>query len=226
MRTTGIVLMTFVLVAAAVGAWAQACPPATVGAGPQVYSPTIVGAGPQTCPPATGMQVPIGVPAAIGAGPATDLQYLTGSEFDRGYIRSMYQLNTTISALATQGIEQSTDKNLKDLSGKIRYEKTTQNEKLAMWYRDMGLGRVPVDYSRANAIVNTLLTPSDPQFNANYARTMTSLLQQDRDAAQLGVSRLTRDDVRDQAKIVVNSTQNEIVALQRWIGEKGYTGAY
>jgi uncharacterized protein (DUF305 family) len=171
-----------------------------------------------TCPPATSMG--LSVPALIGAGPAPELTNLTGAEFDRAYIQKMYQFNTNMAALATLGIEQTTDKNLKDLSGKIRYEKTKQNEVYAMTYRDMGLGKIPVDYSKVQTIVDSLMNYTGTDFDVQYARVMTGLLTQARDAAQLAMSRATNPRLRDQANIEARAAQNEINALQRWIGQE------
>jgi hypothetical protein len=46
---------------------------------------------------------------------------------------------------------------------------------------------------------------------------MIGLLEQNRAAAQLAVSQATMPGLRDQAKIVVNSTTKEIAALQNWL---------
>lgn len=172
------------------------------------------------CPPMMEPPLDPSSPAVIGAGPAPDLATLTGTAFDEAYLRSMYQLRTNIMPIATLGIEQAQDRNLRDLSGKIRTEMTDQNQKVAMWYRDMGFGTIPVDYSRANTIANTLLTYTGPEFDIQYARVMAGLLNQANTAAQLAVARTTNDEIRNQAEIVVRATQNEIVALQRWVGDQ------
>lgn len=190
---------------------------ALVGSVAQAQSPAAATEQP-TCPPETSMG--LSVPALIGAGPAPELANLTGAEFDRAYIQKMYQLNTNMAALATIGIEQTTDKNLKDLSGKIRYEKTKQNEVYAMLYRDMGLGKIPVDYSKVQTIVDSLVNYTGTDFDVQYARVMTGLLTQTRDAAQLAMSRATNPRLRDQAQIEARAAQNEINALQRWIGQE------
>lgn len=190
---------------------------AFVGTVAQAQSPTNATEQP-TCSPATSMG--LSVPALIGAGPAPELTNLTGAEFDRAYIQKMYQFNTNMAALATLGIEQTTDKNLKDLSGKIRYEKTKQNEVYAMTYRDMGLGKIPVDYSKVQTIVDSLMNYTGTDFDVQYARVMTGLLTQSRDAAQLAMSRATNPRLRDQANIEARAAQNEINALQRWIGQE------
>lgn len=184
----------------------QAKPPATSSTG--VVSGSI-GSGTTTA-----------VPAGIGKGPLPALNSAPASTFDRTYIEQMYQLHNNISALATQGIEQSTDKDLKDLSGKIRYEQTKQNEKLASWHMQMGYGRIPVDYNRIGSVVNTLSNYNSANFNAGYAQAMIDLLQQARQSAQLAMTKASMPELRDQAKIVADSSASEINALQRWLNVK------
>ncbi len=195
MRTAGMAFAVLVLALSGTAALAQECPP-------------VVSVAPS-------------YPAVLGAGPAPALANLTGTDFDRAYIEQMYQLHTNITALTTQGIEQSTDKNLKDLSGKIRYEQTKQNEILATKYMDMGLGKIPVNYASVQPIVDSLINYTGNDYNTLYAKTLVGMLMQQRDASQLGVSRLSDPRLRDQAQIVANASQNEINVLQRWIAEKG-----
>jgi len=165
-----------------------------------------------SCPPA-----PAGVPAGVGAGPVQDLQNVYGPGFDQSFMKSMYQQHANVAALATIGIEQASDKNLRNLSGKIRYEQTKDNQKLAMNYKDLGFGAIPVDFSKAQVSVNSLagFTPAD--FDVGYARTMIALLQQTVNASSLGSERLANPDLRNQSDIVSSAATNEIIALQRWL---------
>lgn len=160
--------------------------------------------------------------AALGAGPAPGLAGLCGAAFDQGYILQGYQLNTEIAALATVGIGQSTDKNLRDLSGKIRYEVTKQNEKLADWYLASGCcGKIQVNYDKVNNVVGAVTPFSGCEFDVQYAQAMIGLLSQARDAGAMASTTATIGGLRDQGDIVVRSTNNEIFALQRWLCEKG-----
>lgn len=169
--------------------------------------------GPMTCPAPVPSQ-----PAGIGAGPAPNLVNLAGTDFNIGYIRAMYQHHSDTAALATQGIQLASDKNLRDLSGKIRYEKTKQNEKLAMWYSQYTGQILPaVSFDRVEYDLSRLQGFSGRDFDIEYALTMINYLEQARDAAQLGISRLTVPEIRDQAMIVADAAQNEAIALRRWL---------
>ena len=47
-------------------------------------------------------------------------------------IQRMYEQNTAVIAVATQGIQRATDKNLRDISGEIRTKRTSENIKLSI----------------------------------------------------------------------------------------------
>lgn len=199
MKTLGVTLAVMVLALFSTLALAQYVPSATPG--------------PMTCPAVIPSQ-----PAGIGAGPMPNLVDLAGPNFNIGYIQSMYQHHSDTAALATQGIQLATDKSLRNLSGKIRYEKTKQNEKLAMWYRQYTGQTIPaVSYSRVEFDLQRLQGLSGREFDVAYALTMINYLEQARDAAQLGISRLTIPEIRDQAMIVSDAAQNEAIALRRWL---------
>ncbi len=129
----------------------------------------------------------------------------------------MYQQHVDVSVLASQGIEQSTDPTLKDLSGKIRYEQTKDNQKLAYYYRKLGYGAMPVNYTRGQIVVDSLAGVTPPNFNLGYARSMIAILRQTIDAADLGGSRLANVDLRYQSGLVANSAEIEIIALKKWM---------
>lgn len=222
MRTASMVFAAVALMAAGTAVMAQTtCPSVTTSPCPPVVTQ-------QICPPVTQevatppYSCPAGysLPACVGAGPAIALADLCGTDFDRAYIARMYQLHTNVSALASQGAEQATDRNLRSLSLKIRQEKTDQNQVLATMYRDNGFGKIPVDYSPAQAVVDTLVPYTGTDFDVQYARAMTALLTQTRDAAQLAQTRSTIPRLRDQSKIAANAAQNEINALMRWVDQQ------
>lgn len=233
MRTLGVTLFALLLALAGTAAFAETatCPSMT-----QVQSPCPIGVTPTqtttvtstTCPSVVQAQsclqpcpvMPASLPAALGAGPASSLTSLPGDQFDKAYVTSMYQLSTEISALTTQGIAQVTDKNLHDLSVKMRNEQTSQNEKRALWYRQAGFGTIPVNYSRVQAVTDSIVSPSNMAFDHAYANALIGLLSQQRDAAMLVADRSGCPEIRNQAGIEVKTANNEINALQKWLNER------
>lgn len=179
---------------------------------------------PSTCPapcPTTTCPTCPAEPANIGAGPCADLADLCGCDFDQAFMRLMYQQHSDIAALATQGIQLSTDKGIRDLSGKIRYEQTKQSQKLSYWAQKAGMCTLNADYNRIQGVMDSLKQCCGGDYNVPYVKTMIGLLEQNRDAAQLALSKATVPGLRDQARIVVNSTSKEIVALQNWLSRYG-----
>ncbi|MCE5323650.1 DUF305 domain-containing protein [bacterium] len=160
-------------------------------------------------------------PASIGAGPCPELADLCGCDFDQAFMRLMYQQHSDIAALATQGIQLSTNKAIRDLSGKIRYEQTKQSQKLAYWAQKQGMCTLTADYNRIQCVMDSLKQCCGADYNVPYVKTMIGLLEQNRAAAQLALSKATMPGLRDQARIVVNSTSKEIVALQNWLSRYG-----
>ncbi|MEN6357010.1 MAG: hypothetical protein ABFD83_08015 [Armatimonadota bacterium] len=209
MRHVHIIMFTLAIVLAAAAVSAQTCPPATQECKP-ACPPCISG-----CPAASQA-----VSAALGAGPASNLQNLCSADFDKAYMQNMYQLHTTIAAFTTQGIEQTTDKNLRDLSNRVRDEQTSMNEKLSAWARTCNICPLPIDYAKVQAIVNTLPKCDDCNFNTEYARTLSMLLSQQRDADQLAVAQSPTKQLRDAASCSLTATQKEINSLVKWIGDK------
>lgn len=199
MRSANIMAFAFTLILAASAAFTQQCSmPAQQGAGPAAGLTPAERAG-------------------VGAGPAPCLQNFAGPDFDRAYIQLMYQLHTTITALATQGIQQAGNGQLRDLSGKIRYEQTKQSEKLSLFYKNLGYGAMPACYAGSQNTLNNLIGLRGRLFDLQYAKTMAALLQQQMEAAALGLCRITNQEVRHQAEMVANSSQVEVLALQRWV---------
>jgi uncharacterized protein (DUF305 family) len=210
MRHVHIIMLTLAIVLSATSLFAQTCPSSAPPCPPATCPPCISG-----CPVA-----PQAVAAALGAGPAADLQNLCGGDFDRCYIQSMYQLHATIIAFTTQGIEQTNDRNLRDLSIRIRDEQYKANEKLAAWARQCGICPLPVDYCKIQAVVNTLPPCGDCNYNSEYARTLSMLLSQQRDADQLAIAQSPTKQIRNMATTTVATTQREINSLLKWIGDK------
>ncbi|MHB9037191.1 MAG: hypothetical protein ACYC64_11035 [Armatimonadota bacterium] len=221
MRHAHIILFAIALTLAAVAASAQTCPPAACPA-PCPPAACPAPCPPAACPPCLSGCLPASqaVQSALGAGPAPSLQGLCGADFDKAYALSMYQLHTTIDAFVTQGIELTNDKCLRDLSIKIRNEQTVWNEKIAAWGRTCGMCPFAVDYSKVQAIVNTLPKCDDCNFNAEYARTLSMLLSQQRDADQLAIANSSIKQLRDAANSSVTNTQKEINSLLKWIGDQ------
>lgn len=214
MRYLGITLMALMFAAVPTIAFAECgCEPTCPAPCPSACPcPTTC---PSTCPTCPAE------PASIGAGPCGALSDLCGCEFDQEFMRQMYQQHSDIAALATQGIQLSTDKGIRDLSGKIRYEQTKQSQKLAYWAQKQGMCTLTADYNRIQAVMDDLRQCCGSDYNIPYVKTMIGLLEQNRAAAQLAMSKATMPGLRDQAKIVVNSTTKEIVALQNWLSRYG-----
>lgn len=140
-------------------------------------------------------------------------------DFDKAFVQAMYQTRLDIIGLATLGIQQSTDQALRDLSGKIRYERTKMNEKFVKFGRAMGLCDLPVACN--TCLSDQLNTLVGQDFNIKYAVLMIGLLEQSMDAAKIGMERSSISDLRNTEKIEYRASQNEIRALQNWLARHG-----
>ena len=194
---------------------AQVCPPPCPTVAPTC--PPVAQTCPAQCPSEACIIATQTQPAGIGAGPAPILATQSGPCFDAAFIKTMSQQHVDVAALSTIGITQACDKSLRDLAGKIRYEQTKQKEKLDLWNCQLGLGPIPLDYNRTQSVVQYLSCLQGQEFDVAFAKTMIGYLQQSQDAAQLALCNGCMKGLQDQAKIVVRSTQNEILALQRWL---------
>ncbi|MCX6345258.1 MAG: DUF305 domain-containing protein [Armatimonadetes bacterium] len=228
MQSARVVFLMIIFAVMAVGSYAQTCPAPTTAcptcpSAPVAMQPTCpTGTCGQPCPPAMVIPPSCAILGGLGGGPLAILESTcAGPEFDRLYIENMFQIHTDITALTTQGIEQTTDKGLRNLSGKIRTEQSDQNTKLAMWYRDMGLGRVKVDYCKSGTIINCLTNLCGAGFDPVYAQTLSDALKTLRDSALVSAPKLSRSDMKHQAELVARTAQNEIDILQKWISTHG-----
>jgi len=158
-------------------------------------------------------------PAGIGMGPAPMLSRLTGAQFDREYVVSMFQLNSDIIALTNQGATRLTSSDVKSLSSKIRGEQMDKNQKLTTWARQMGVTMPPVNYARIQGVLSRLSTYSGHAYDVQYTRALITLLQQSRRASLLAPNRSIMPQIKNQALITVKATGNEITALQRWLAQ-------
>lgn len=179
------------------------CPSVTQQPCPQPYA----------CPPV------MSLPACVGAGPAPALVCLCGPDFDRAYITKVYQLSGTVATLSEQGVQQANDPGLRRLSAKIHRGRMDQNAVHARLAADFGCP-VTLDCSPAQAIQASLACYCGTDFDVQYARAMIALMTQERDAAQIAVTRSTVPRVRDQAGIEARTAQNEIDALERWLSTR------
>ena len=175
----------------------------------------------QLCPAPEQCPCPKATPGALGAGPGPALLDLDCEAFDNAYAQRMYEQNTAVIAVATQGIQRATDRNLRDISGEIRTKRTSENIKLSMWYAQMGRGTIPVDYERVQKIVDSLFEPTGKCFDVAYTETMLGLLCQSKGGNELGTERSTIPDMQNQAGIAARNTGDEIFRLERWLCEKG-----
>jgi hypothetical protein len=132
-----------------------------------------------------------------------------------------YQQNTTIIAVATQGIQRATDKNLRDISGEIRTRLTSENNKLAAWYAGMGMGTIPVDYSKTQIVVNSLAAANGGCFDILYAQTLSGLLQQAKCADDIAAQKSALPEMKQQAEFMSGVNGDYIFRLNRWLTDRG-----
>lgn len=206
-------------------AYPTACPtPCPTACETCPAAPTCVVAVPVAPPSPCGCAVAVTVPscaiaAGFGGGPLDALQNAPcGVAFDRVYLENAFPLHSDIIALATEGMNRASDGNLRDLSAKIRQEQIDQNNKLALWYGEMGCGVLSPDYCAPSSVTQCLcdLCPGQ-QFDMVYAQTMSDMLMKLRDSAAFGATRLQDPRIINQAQLVTRVSQNEIDALQNWI---------
>lgn len=184
-------------------------------------------------PPAVtgcGCLEPITVPscaiaAGYGGGPLDALQTAPGgSAFDGIYLQSMFPLHADIIALATEGENRATDGSLRNLSARIRREQMDQNAKIAMWSSELNCAAVGANYCAPSSVTQCLCNLTGGQFDMVYAQTMSDMLMKLRDSAALGATKLQDPRIINQAQLVARVSNNEIIALQRWIGDHAGQG--
>lgn len=217
MRPVTLLMLVAVFALAGTAALAQSCPPAQATCPSPCPSPCPA---PLACPPAPCPGECASIPAAVGAGPVPafcDLTCETG--FDAAFVQAMYQQRVNIIGLATLGIQQSTDQGLRDLSGKIRYERTKMNEKFVGYGRQ--LGKCDLNLVCDTCLFDQVNTLQGQDFNIKYTVLMIGLLQQSMDAAKIGMERSSIADLRNTEKIEYRASQNEIMALQNWLARHG-----
>lgn len=247
MKTATILTVALLFALGATAAWAQ-CPPEPVCPAPVVTCPApapvcppagpvcpapepvcpapVVECPPRCCPtqmttPTAQCPCPTANPAAWGAGPAGDLTGLECQDFDKAYIERMYNLNSTIIALTGEGIQRTTDRNLRDISGEIRTTKTEENIRLASWYSQMGYGTIPVNFERTQAVIGSLNEPMGACFDVAYAQTLSGLLKQSRDANGLAAGQGAFGELMAQANTAGSRDSNYVFRLDRWVTEHG-----
>ncbi|MCE5198318.1 MAG: DUF4142 domain-containing protein [Armatimonadota bacterium] len=159
-------------------------------------------------------------PAALGAGPASQLSGLSGPAFDQVYARGMYQQHADIAALGSLAVARSSSPDIRNLAGHIRNEQLDLNRKLASWYSGQNL---TVNNDRYNRIIAGLNCSNGMAFSVAWAQAIIPLLQQSGQASDLAQTQAANPPLRNQAKIVSRSAFNETKALQQWL-QTGYTG--
>lgn len=158
-------------------------------------------------------------PPDLRADPATQLQGLTGTEFDLTYMRVTYQLHSDIYALADQAVKRTSGRTLRILSEGIRHEQMDINAKLAAWYKQINGGTLSNFCVQSNPDFNRLQTTLPRDYDKNYVNTMLVYLQRAKDAAQLSISRSGMAQLRDQAKLVIKAADRETTALRNWLND-------
>lgn len=172
-------------------------------------------------PPVAQCPCPGAKPGALGAGPACDLSTLSCADFDKEYTAKLYNQNSAVIALAAEGIQRATDRNLRDISGQIRTQLTSENVKLGDWHSQMGCGNIQIDYGRVQTVVDSIADPQGKCFDVAYAQTLIGLLEQSKAAHQLVLEKSGIPEMRQQAEFVTRYTCDWIFRLQRWVNEKG-----
>ena len=158
------------------------------------------------------------MPAGIGTGPACALAQACGTEFDKAYVLDMYQQNADVAALAAYGVQHVTSGDLRSLSGKIVNERNDVTSKLAGWYTQLACGPIPcVNSDRVDTIIASLSGCCGCEFDRKYAAAMVQLMAQTMDADNLGLQRLTRPEIKNQAQLQVRTNYNEINAFNRFL---------
>ncbi len=170
-------------------------------------------AAPTTCPPPRDWQ-----PACMGAGPASQLLCLNGCSFDTAYVSSMYQQHSDVAALAAYGAGKVTDPFLKSFFDKIASERKDRNAALAS--TNTGCcpsGAGPANCQQASACECELSNYRGKGFDRAYVLAMIAMMRQTKQAADLAAAKATTPAMRDQARIVSRTSENEIGAMKRWL---------
>ena len=191
------------------------CPPAAatcpVACQPVVCPPVAVCPPEPICPP---------IPAAVGAGPMPALSNIACPEdFDKTFIQAVYQNNADIIALATLGMQQACSSEIRNLSGKIRHERTQHNQKLVQFARMVG--ECNLNLTCNTCITDQITTLVGQDFDLRYSVLMVGLLMQAQDAARVGMSQSCIADLRNQNRISFRAAENEIAAFQNWLTRNG-----
>ncbi|MHB9035708.1 MAG: DUF305 domain-containing protein [Armatimonadota bacterium] len=154
--------------------------------------------------------------------PGTDLrslsglQSLSGSKFEIQYMKLMYQLHSDTQALAETELKSTMDVGLRQLSNNISHEQYDLNKKLETWYSRMTGTRISDYCINSNAEFQQLQQTSWRNFDTVYADIMLDYLQRAKDASALLLSKSRNADLRNQAGIVIKTSDREIAALKRW----------
>lgn len=194
------------------------CGPSTTTCPPVACQPAAVCPPVAECPPPAPVCPPI--PAAVGAGPMPAITSVTCPEdFDKTFIQAVYQNNADIIALATLGMQQACDRQLRNLSGKIRHERTQHNQKLVQFARMVG--NCDLNLVCNTCITDQLTTLVGQDFDIRYSILMIGLLMQAQDAARVGMTQSCIADLRNQNRISFRAAENEIAALQNWLMRAG-----
>jgi len=141
---------------------------------------------------------------------------LNSTNFDRGYVTSMYTQHAVTAAVASMGAQRVSDPRIRSLSMKIANEQVDMNNKLNAWYSKVGGGPLVADQTRVSCATAALCGLDQCSFDRIYAATMVELLRQSSAAAFLGATRSTSPDLRYQARMVDRISANEIAAFRAW----------
>lgn len=153
----------------------------------------------------------------IGNGLVSELNNLTGSDFELAYMQSMYKQNVKIGTLALLGSQQASTRQMRVFSAKILSERTDMNHDLSSWCREfMNKIMLPVSVNDFSQLQAALSKCCGSDFDCFYISTMICLMKQSKDAADLAMQRTQIPQIYQQARVVARTNSNEIQAFEQW----------
>ncbi len=206
MKYAASTLMVMIMMLIGSAVWA-ACPETCPGTCPEPVQC------PKTCCEAS-------IPAAIGMGPQGDLMGIGCPDFDPAYIKRVFQQNATIIAVTEYGMQQAANRNLQNISYEINGRLVSANQKLISAYA--GCGCLTADKSQADAIIAELCGITGNCFDVTYAKTLSALLRQSKDADDLAITKAGDLRLQQQAQFMSGKENDWVFRLDRWVTDHGY----
>lgn len=157
----------------------------------------------------------------IGSGPLANLKRINTintQAYESGYMELMYQQNADIMALAQFEVNAGCNSALKTLSRKIFEERYDQNEDLRLNnYAQTDNLTFSKDSARYSKIIQQMSGCCGTGVDCAYASAMICLMKQAKDAADCAICNAHSSDLVRQARVISQTSYNEIIALQVWM---------